>query len=181
MIAPSTIVVLALLLAFLALILVIILLIRTTRKVVDNNAKLVEQLKRTQVDRIREEVSSMEHPMKMDDTQLMAWLDERMQETPLYQQPDLDLKTMAEALGISQRRIIRLLKSQPKYGSFNAYITEKRLEKACELLKSHPEYTIESISQDAGFSSRRTFQTVFKNRLGMSPSEYRSVVSKDNQ
>ena len=137
---------------------------------------MVDQLKKTSVDRIREDISSVEHPMIMEDAQLMAWLDKKMQENPLYQQPDLDLKTMAETLGISQRRIIRLLKSQPKYGSFNSYITEKRLEKACELLKSHPEYTIESISLDAGFPSRRTFQTVFKNRLGMSPSEYRSAV-----
>lgn len=176
MIPPSTIVVLALLFALLAMILVIVLLIRTTRKVVDNNAQLIEQMKKTSVDRIKEEVSSVEQPMKMEDDQLMAWLEEKMQENPLYQQPDLDLKTMAEALGISQRRIIRLLKSQPKYGSFSAFITEKRLEKACELLKSHPEFTIEGISQDAGFASRRTFQTVFKNHLGMSPSEYRSAV-----
>ena len=181
MFAPSTVVVLASLLAFLAMILVMVLLIRTTRKVVDNNAQLVEQLKKTSVDRIREEVSSAEQPMKMEDAQLMAWLDGKMQENPLYQQPDLDLKTMAETLGISQRRILRLLKSQPKYGSFGSYITEKRLEKACELLKTHPEYTIESISQDAGFPSRRTFQTVFKARLGMSPSEYRSAVLNENE
>lgn len=180
MIPPSTIVVLASLFALLAMILVIVLLIRTTRKVVDNNAQLIEQLKKTSVDRIREEISSAEQPMKMDDAQLMAWLEERIQENPLYQQPDLDLKTMAETLGISQRRILRLLKNQPKYGSFSSFITEKRLEKACELLRLHPEYTIESISQDAGFPSRRTFQTVFKNRLGMSPSEYRSAVLNNN-
>lgn len=180
MIPPSTIAVLASLFALLAMILVIVLLIRTTRKVVDNNAQLIEQLKKTSVDRIREEISSAEQPMKMDDAQLMAWLEERIQENPLYQQPDLDLKTMAETLGISQRRILRLLKNQPKYGSFSSFITEKRLEKACELLRLHPEYTIESISQDAGFPSRRTFQTVFKNRLGMSPSEYRSAVLNNN-
>lgn len=175
MIEPSTIAILASLLAFLALIAVVFLLIRTTRKVVDKNAALTQKLMETPVDQLRRDISAEQKPIRMDDARLMQWLDAKMEETALYQQADLDLKTVAETLGISQRRIIRLLKSQPKYGSFASYITEKRLEKACLLLKKYPEYTIESICQDAGFSSRRTFQTIFKTRLGMSPSEYRSA------
>ncbi len=176
MIVPSTIIILAALLAFLAMIVVIILLIRTTRTVVDKNTALTKQLLETPVDQIRKDLSSVEQPMKMDDTQLMAWMDAKIDELALCQQPDIDLKTMSDTLGLSQRRIIRLLKSQPQYGSFASYITEKRLEKACALLKAHPEFTIESICKDAGFSSRRTFQAIFKTRLGMSPSEYRSAV-----
>lgn len=180
MIVPSTLIILATLLAFLAMLVVIVLLIKTTRDVVDKNTALTEQLKRTTIDQIRQDITSVEQPKKMDDTALMAWLDAKMEETALYQRPNLDLKTVAETLGLSQRRIVRLLKSQPKYGSFASYLTEKRLEKACELLKKHPEYTIESICQDAGFSSRRTFQTIFKTRLGMSPSEYRSAILNEN-
>ena len=185
MITSTTIIVLASLLAVVAMALVIVLLVRTTRKVVDQNTEMAEKLMEkgnayaspaSTVDQIKETLSSMEQPMKMDDDQLMAWLDAKMEETAMFQQPDLDLKTVAERLGISQRRLLRLMKSQPQYGSFAVYITEKRLEKACCLLKTHPEFTIESICKDAGFSSRRTFQTIFKSRLGVSPSEYRSVV-----
>lgn len=174
--ATSTIIFLALLLAFLAMIVVIVLLVRTTRTVVDKNTSLTKQLLKTPVDQIRQDISSVEQPMKMDDAQLLAWLDSKMEETALYLQPDIDLKTVAETFGLSQRRVIRLLKNQSRYGNFASYLTEKRLEKACSLLKKHPEYTIESICIDAGFSSRRTFQTIFKTRLGMSPSEYRSAV-----
>lgn len=181
MIEPSTIIILAVLLAFLAMIVVILLLIRTTRTVVDKNTVLTQQLLTTPVDQIRKDISSVEQPMKMDDARLMEWMEGKMEESSLYRQPDLDLKTMAATLGLSQRRIIRLLKSQPQYGSFASYITEKRLENACLLLKTHPEYTIESICKDAGFSSRRTFQTVFKARLGMSPSEYRSAVINEDR
>ena len=177
----STIIVLALLLAFLAMILVLVLLVRTTRSVVDKNTALTRQLLETQVDQIRQDIASVEQPMKMDDAQLMAWLDSKMEESGLYLQPDMDLKTASETLGISQRRMIRLLKNQPRYGRFASYLTEKRLEKACSLLKQHPEYTIESICKDAGFSSRRTFQTVFNPRLGMSPSEYRSAAINENK
>lgn len=173
--ATSTIIFLSLLLAFLAMIVVIVLLVRTTRTVVDKNTSLTQQLLETPVD-LRQNISSVEQPMKMDGAQLLAWLDSKMEETALYLQPDIDLKTVAETFGLSQRRVIHLLKNQSRYGNFASYLTEKRLEKACSLLKKHPEYTIESICIDAGFSSRRTFQTIFKTRLGMSPSEYRSAV-----
>ncbi len=191
MIDVSYIVTLAVVFAFLAMVVVIFLLARTTRKVIDKNAALSERLlgndagrgipsaALSAVDQIRQDLDSMEKPWQMDDASLMAWMDARMEELALYQQPDLDLKTVSEALGISQRHILRLLKNQSQYGSFSVYITEKRLAKACSLLRSHPEYTIEAICLDAGFRTRRTFQAVFKSRLGISPSEFRSSVKND--
>ena len=181
MVDTSNVVILAIVFCFIALFVVIILLIRTTRKVVDNTNVLLKRdadavLAASPVDKLKHDLSCMNQPAKMDDSQLMAWMDAKMDEMSLYQNPDLDLKTASEALGISQRRIVRLLKSQPQYGSFAVYLTEKRLAKACLLLKSHPQYTIEAICLDAGFRTRRTFQTIFKSRLGVSPSEYRSAV-----
>ena len=183
---PSYIVVLATVLAFLAMVVVVILLVRTTRKVVDKNTALSERLMEMKdleasyhvspLEQIRQDLSGAENPSRMNDACLMAWVDEKMEEMALYQQADLDLKTVSEALGVSQRRLLRLFKDQTQYGSFPAYLTEKRLAKACGLLKSHPEYTIEAICLDAGFRTRRTFQTVFKSHLGFSPSEYRSTV-----
>ena len=181
MVDTSNVVILAIVFCFIALFVVIILLIRTTRKVVDNTNVLLKRdadavLAASPVDKLKHDLSCMNQPAKMNDSQLMAWMDAKMDDMSLYQNPDLDLKTASEALGISQRRIVRLLKSQPQYGSFAVYLTEKRLAKACLLLKSHPQYTIEAICLDAGFRTRRTFQTIFKSRLGVSPSEYRSAV-----
>ena len=181
MVDTSNVVILAIVFCFIALFVVIIILIRTTRKVVDNTNVLLTRdadaaLAASPVDKLKHDLSCMNQPAKMNDSQLMAWMDAKMDEMSLYQNPDLDLKTASEALGISQRRIVRLLKSQPQYGSFAVYLTEKRLAKACLLLKSHPQYTIEAICLDAGFRTRRTFQTIFKSRLGVSPSEYRSAV-----
>jgi AraC-like DNA-binding protein len=44
-------------------------------------------------------------------------------------------------------------------------------------LKEHPEYTIEAIAQDCGFSSLRTFQRTFKDFMGMTSTEYRKAVA----
>lgn len=185
----SLIIALSFAFVFLAMMVVIVLLIRMTRKVVDKNTALSEKLLEknanqaypaSPVEQIKQDLSNMENPMKMDDTRLLMWIDGKMEELALYQQPDFDLKSASKVLGVSQRHLLRLFKQHPAYGSFNAYLTEKRLAKACSLLKSHPEYTIEAICLDAGFRTRRTFQTVFKSRLGISPSEYRSTVLNDN-
>ena len=188
MIAPSHIITLAILFAFLAMAVVVVLLARTTRKVVDKNTALSEKILEKEaeaahsvssIEQIKKELIGMEQPSRMNDAELMAWVDAKMDELELYQQPNLDLKTVSEVLGISQRHLLRLFKGQPGSGGFSAYLTEKRLAKACSLLKSHPEYTIEAICLDAGFRTRRTFQTIFKSRLGISPSEYRSAVQND--
>lgn len=77
--AVSTVIFLSLLLAFLAMIVVIVLLVRTTRTVVDKNTSLTQQLLETPVDQIRQDISSVEQPMKMDDAHLLAWLDSKME------------------------------------------------------------------------------------------------------
>ena len=188
MINTSSILILALVFAFIAMIAVIILLLRTTRKVVDKNTALAEKMMEIEkeaanplspVEKIRQDLSNVDNPAKMNDAELMAWIDKKMDETNLYQQSGLDLKSASEALGVSQRRIQRVFKD--KYGSFSSYLTEKRLSKACSLLKDHPEYTIEAICLDAGFRTRRTFQTIFKSHIGMSPSEYRNATKLNSQ
>ena len=192
MVATSHIITMAIFIAVLAMVLVIVILAKTTRNVVDRNADLSQKLLEKEacgafvasspsMNQIKQEISSMDNIREMDDTRLMAWMDAKMEELALYQQPDVDLKTASAALGISQRKILRLLKSQPQYGTFSTYLTEKRLAKACSLLRSHPEYTIEAICLDAGFRSRRTFQTVFKTHLGIIPSEYRSAFPIENK
>ena len=110
---------------------------------------------------------------------LMKWVDTKMKQTKLYSRKDLDLKTAAQIFGLSQRHLARLMKSQPQYGTFNEYLTQTRLEAACNLLREKPFYKVESVAQEAGFSSRKTFQTLFKARMGVTPSAYRDKVKTE--
>lgn len=54
--------------------------------------------------------------------------------------------------------------------SVNNYITEKRLEKAAELLQTN-EMNISEIVYQIGFNSRSYFSKIFKRRYGISPSD----------
>lgn len=107
------------------------------------------------------------------EAELMQWVDSQMDKTRAYCKPDFDLRAASELLGLSQRHLTRLMKSHPQYGTFTEYLTQKRLGAACKILREKPFYKVESVAHEAGFSSRKTFQTLFKSRIGMTPSAYR--------
>lgn len=109
----------------------------------------------------------------MSDEELMAWMDYEMDERLHYTDSELTLKTMAQTLGLTQKRLGELFKNNEKYNSLGDYLNEKRFLYACRLLREKPNYTIEAIGTEAGFGSRRTFQMEMKRRLGITPLQYR--------
>jgi AraC-like DNA-binding protein len=147
--------------------------------------ELAEQLKNNTIDEVtllraqtREHREHIEVTNDMSDDQLMAWVDQQMDEMHLFTDPDLTLKKMANALGLTQRRLGGLFKNHPKYSSLGEYLNEKRLLFACHLLREEPNWTIEAASAEAGFGGRRTFQTEIKRRLGVTPLQYRQSMNK---
>ena len=121
----------------------------------------------------REYRENIEQTAEMSDEDLMTWLDQKMDETRIYTDTNLTLKTLANALGLTQRRLGSLFKSHPKYASLGDYLNEKRILLACKLLREKPNWTIEAIGTEAGFGSRRTFQMEMKHRFGITPLQYR--------
>ena len=109
----------------------------------------------------------------MNDEELMAWVDQEMDERQLYTDTNLNLKTMATALGLTQKRLSVLFKNNEKYNSLGDYLNEKRFLYACRLLREKPNWTIEAVGKEAGFGGRRTFQMEVKRRLGITPLQYR--------
>ena len=152
--------------------------------------ELEEQLKKhieDEVTLLREETrqqrEQIELTANMGDEELMDWINQKMDETRIYTDTNLTLKTMANALGLTQRRLGALFKNNEKYNSLGDYLNERRLLLACRLLREKPNWTIEAIGAEAGFGSRRTFQMEMKRRLGITPLQYRqgmeSAISED--
>lgn len=128
---------------------------------------------------IQEHREHIERTADMTDDELLAWVDLQMEEKKLYTDTDLSLKTMAKALGLTQKRLGALFKDHAKYGSLGEYINEKRFLYACQLLREQPNWTIEAVGAEAGFGGRRTFQTEGKRRLGITPLQYRQSQGLD--
>ena len=131
--------------------------------------ELAEQLKHSTMDEVmllREQTRQQREYIKqtadMTDEELLLWLDQKMEETRLFTNSNLTLKTMAETLGLTQKRLAGLFNNHPNYTSLGDYLNEKRFLLACRLLREEPHWTIEAVGTEAGFGGRRTFQTEVK-------------------
>lgn len=85
----------------------------------------------------------------------------------------LCLTSAADSLEISIYTVSRIFKEATGTG-FKEYITAKRLERACHLLKT-TRLTVSAVAEASGFENATYFSTVFKNEYGMPPSKYRST------
>ena len=126
---------------------------------------------------LQEAAEQMQQSGSLPDEELLAQIEQQIVERRLYAAQDTSLKTMARELGLTQKRLNAVITAS-RYGSLNDMIAIKRVECACRLLATKPEWTIEAISAEAGFPSRRTFQNLFKAHTGVTPTQYRMLKTK---
>lgn len=111
----------------------------------------------------------------MSDEVLLAWVDERMEKTRMYCDPNLTLKSVANSLGLTQKRLQQILKNDSRYKNLSEYLNEKRFLLACRLLRDEPQWTIEAVAKEVGFSNRLMLHEMMKKRVGLTPAQYRDT------
>ena len=84
----------------------------------------------------------------------------------------VDIEEAAKNLHISRSHISHIFRDKLDT-TFTKYITEKRLDYACELLKKG-DMTVTDAAFNSGFGSIRTFNRVFTVNKGISPGKYKS-------
>lgn len=114
-----------------------------------------------------------------DDGQLLALIEMRVEQDMLHQDPGFDAPALARLLGVSQERLNRLFHKQTIYRTPEAYIDNIRLLSAMRLLREEPNYNIAVIAEEAGFGNVRTMQRRFQDAVGMTPVEYRLMMTRD--
>ena len=109
----------------------------------------------------------------------LAKLEELMRTTRLYQNENLNLAMVAEAVGISSHQLSELINVH--FGmSFSRYIREQRVAAAKNQLINEPDVSILAISLETGFKSQSNFYAAFKECTGKSPGEYRKLHGQDS-
>lgn len=88
---------------------------------------------------------------------------------------NLSLEAIADASGFSKYHFSRLFKQYTGF-TFCDYLNYRRIKEA-ELLLTQQECSITEVALQAGFTSISTFNRLFKQMKGCSPSEYRSKMS----
>lgn len=82
---------------------------------------------------------------------------------------DLSISTVTDSLGISRSLLHTKMRSLMDM-SMGDFIRKKRLDKACQLLRST--HSVSESAYGSGFSDPNYFSKVFKKYIGISPTEY---------
>ena len=86
----------------------------------------------------------------------------------------LELETVAEEMHLSRFYVSRLLSRELRMG-FSEYVNLLRVNRACDLLND-TDKKIADISEDAGFSTIRSFNRAFARHMNMTPIQYRKML-----
>jgi AraC-like DNA-binding protein len=103
-----------------------------------------------------------------------------METEKLYLDAGLNQQKFAVHVGIQAKTISAILNNLYK-GNFNDFVNTYRVKEVKRRLdeQSHRHLTITAIAFESGFNSNATFQRVFRNKVGTSPSVYANLNEAD--
>lgn len=159
-------------------------LIRLVSRNLDLSERLeldVELRRRTEVAReiMEGHVERQRNADLQDDGQLMALIEMRVEKDRPHLKPDFDAAALAEMLGVSQARLNQLFRKQTIHRTPEAYIDNLRTLAALRLLRDQPNYSIAAIAEESGFTNIRMLQRRIQEAIGMSPVDYRIMLTRD--
>ena len=88
-----------------------------------------------------------------------------------YREHNLSLGIVARQMGISQKQLQEWLR-QSEYKKLAGLVTTLRIAEAQRVLKEHPEWSVESVSDYCGFNDRKYFHQVFLQHTGTTPAKF---------
>ena len=109
-----------------------------------------------------------------------AWLKKAMEANQYYQDPELSLNSLAEKLSLPPHELSRVINTVFKKG-LNDFINEYRVMEAARKMQdpAYDHITLLGIAFESGFNSKTTFNRIFKQMTGKSPTEYKNHVKKE--
>jgi len=100
-----------------------------------------------------------------------------LQDEKVYLNEELSLTELSDRMGISNKKLSELL-NQHLNTTFYNLVNDYRINEVKKRLNAGDaeKYTVVSIAHDSGFQSKASFYRIFKQREGISPSDYRKKV-----
>lgn len=103
---------------------------------------------------------------------LATGIKDLMEEKKVFLDPELNLETFAKMLDVPKNKLSKYLTEQNE--SFRGMLNRYRIKTFMEQVENgrHKQLTLLAIAYDAGFNSKASFNRVFKEYTGQTPSEY---------
>ncbi len=123
---------------------------------------------------VKPQLSDPEPEPGTDHEQAFREVEEYMQNSKIYLDPNLTLGDLGKHVRQSERNLSRIVNA----GSgqhFNAYVNRYRIAAAQQMLVNpdYDRYTMAGIANEAGFNTKATFYQAFKRENAVSPAVYR--------
>ena len=99
----------------------------------------------------------------------------------LYLDPQFDRQAASNYFQITTRDVGAAFAQGSEYAKITDFINMLRLAHAQELMTNQPEMSIDEVSTASGFSVRRTFSRLFKEKFGLTPTEFREAASAETK
>jgi AraC-like DNA-binding protein len=114
-------------------------------------------------------------------TDIKAQLEQLMASERCFLEDDLTLAALASRLTLSPHHLSQVL-NESMQTSFYDYINELRVAEVARCLRdpAYSSQTVLDIALASGFSSKTTFNTVFKRAIGLTPTAYRAQQASSN-
>lgn len=112
-------------------------------------------------------------------TKTLALLTKAMETDKLFLNPELNVSVLAQKIAIPQKTISAVL-NQHLNKNFNEFVNDYRLQEfKIKIAQPHLQnLTILGIATECGFNSQATFQRIFKEAEGVSPSVFVKNIQK---
>ncbi|MBP5387668.1 MAG: helix-turn-helix domain-containing protein [Prevotella sp.] len=159
-------------------------LIRLVSRNLDLSERLEEDLemrRRTEValELLNGNIERQRNADLKDDAQLMALIELHVEQDRPHLKPDFDSAALAQLLGVSQERLARLFRHQTIHRTPDAYIDNLRVLAALRMLREKPQWSIAAVAEESGIGNVRTLQRRVQEVVGMTPVDYRRMLTRD--
>ena len=137
----------------------------------ESNRQKLEQLNEKTNSENKYKRSSLNHEQI---TELIASVFSYLKDKKPYLNPDFSLQMMAEDLSVSRQKLSQAINTGQQK-NFYQIINEFRIEEVKQMLTnpSYKHYSVLGIAFECGFNSKSSFNRIFKEETGFTPSTYK--------
>jgi AraC-like DNA-binding protein len=111
--------------------------------------------------------------------QLYVELCDLMEKKKPFRDPNLNRDTLARRLGTNRTYLGEAIRKCVDGLTVSDFITRYRLHYAASLLLNCPDMPINTVGDEAGFNSRSTYNRLFREFFGVSPTDFREGAKED--